>query len=108
MQQHPGGLRFEVGEGEVRKLGAAQRAGETEQDDRGVATPSDSAAVDRGQQPADLLGPDRMSGSAWRGTEDPVKSTAYLPNRLGLGRVVQAAAAVPVANRGAGQVDACR
>lgn len=109
MQQQPVRPRLDVGEGEGSEFRATQGAGEAEQDDRGAAAPGRCVAVDGGEESMDLLGSDRVSGSAWSGAEDPVQSAAYLADRLGLGRVGQSVVAVLVPDGGAGQVDGrCR
>ena len=62
--------------------------------------------VDGGEESADLLGADWMSGSAWHGPEDAVQAAAYLANDYGRGRIGQAATSVLVTDRQAGQVHA--
>ena len=87
VQQQAAGLGLEVGEGEGGQLGAAQRAGEAEQDDRGVADAADGGAVDGGDDLAQVGDAERPGRPARGGAEDAAQSAADLADRVVVDRV---------------------
>jgi len=99
-------LGLDVGQGEGGELGAAQRAGEAEQDQGGVPGAVRGAAVDGGDDPAQLGHGERAGRAAGCGAENAAQSAGDLADRVVVDRVRQSVAAVPVADRRAGRVDA--
>lgn len=105
VQEQPGRLGLDVGEGEGGELGASQCGGEAEQDDRGVACSLGGAAVDGCEDLADLGGAEWSGQPCWCGAEGAAQPAADLADPFGEDRVVVSIAAVGVGERGAGGVD---
>lgn len=99
MQQQPAGLRLDVIQSERDQLGAAQRGGVAEQNDRGVAGAERGAAVDGAQDLAQVGGGERP-GLADRGDAvGAAQAAADLAHGVVVGRVGNAANAVDVPDR---------
>ena len=102
MEQQAAGLGFDVGEGERDQFGAAQGRGVAEQDDRGVAGTERGGAVDLVQDLAEV-GRGERPGLADRGDAvGAAQAAADLADGVVVGRVGDAADAVHVPDRGAG------
>lgn len=99
------GPGLEVGEGEGGQLGAPQRGGVAEQNDRGVAGSPRGGAVDRDYDLPDLGGVQRPGRAARREPEEAAQLAADLSDGLVSDRVGQTAAAVLVADGRAGNLD---
>lgn len=102
-EQQAGGLGRDVGEGERGELGAAQRGGEPEQDQRGVPGALGAAAVDPGDDGADLGDRQRPRLTSGGGAEAAAQAAADLADGLVAGRVDGPGAAVLEGDRAAGQ-----
>jgi hypothetical protein len=101
VQEHAGRLGLDVGKSQGGQLGAAQRRGEADQDERGVARTFRGGAVDRRHDPAKLVQSERPCLALWGGTQSAAQASPYLTDGLADDRVVESAAAVDVGDRGA-------
>jgi hypothetical protein len=107
-QQQAGRFVFDVGQREGDQLGAAYRRGVAEQDDRGVASADGCAAVDAGDDAADLVESERSGQAAGCVAVGAAQPETDLAHGVGGDRVISAGQAVDVADRDPGQVDGDR
>jgi len=105
VQQQTSGLGLEIGECEGRELGAAQCAGEPEQENRGVADPALGSAVDGGDDPPDVGDAERSGRATRRAADDPARAAAHLPDDVVVDWVRDTVGAVLVPDGRASRVD---
>jgi len=104
-QQHSPGLEVEVGEVEGDELGGAQRGGEADQDERGVADPQRCGAIDRAKDLDDVGSREGPGLTGGRDPEHAAQAAAYGADDLVVDGVGQVVGAVGVADGGAGDLD---
>jgi hypothetical protein len=93
---------FDVGQFEPDEFTAAQGRGVAEQDDRGVPGPDWRAAVDAGDDLADLLDGEGTGQATGCGAVGADQASTNLPDRLGGDRVLGSGHPVDVSDGGAG------
>lgn len=99
------GLGLDVGELKARELRAAQRRGESEQDDGGVPGSAGRRAVDVGEHAADVVGAQGSGLAARCGAQGPAQTAPDGLDRLVGDRVHLALGLVGGGDRGAGALD---
>lgn len=105
MEQQTARFGLEVSQGERGELGAAQGAGEADQDQRGVADTADGGAVDGGDDLAQVGHTERAGRAAWGAADNPAQPAPDLADRVVVDRVRDAMGAVLVPDGRAGRVD---